>query len=271
MLLKQQSRSDSCFLPLASPLFLTASKAKNLAGQVIIIKTKTYYSAPKGRFFLSAAAFLITIGAMIALNVLRLYLVDRFGSYINEISGLPITSAKPVMPFSAKVVSAIMIIVAALYVIFIVILLPMWYKSFKYVVNDKEIVSYSGIFSRTFRIMKLSAVQHVSRISLPFSQITCFNFVSVNALGGRLVFMFLSEKDCAEIMKMFRSDGIVSIAQAKSAGRFAVERTSEGAADYIYKDNSGLDGAADIMGQLSGYSQISFDDSREDNEQLKFN
>ncbi|MDE7293367.1 MAG: PH domain-containing protein [Oscillospiraceae bacterium] len=243
---------------------------------MIIIKSKTYYSAPKGRVFLSAAAFLITIGAMIALNVLRLYLVDRFGPYINEISGLPITApAEPVMPFSAKVVSAIMIIVAALYVIFIVILLPMWYKSFKFVVNEKEIISYSGIFSRTFRIMKLSAVQHVSRISLPLSRITCFNFVSVNALGGRLVFMFLSEKDCAEIMKMFRSDGIAGnaaiSAHARATKRFAVERTSEGAADYIYKDNSGLDGAADIMGQLSGYSQISFDDSQGDNEQLKFN
>ncbi|MDE6591641.1 MAG: PH domain-containing protein [Oscillospiraceae bacterium] len=239
---------------------------------MIVIKSKTYYSAPKGRVFLSAAAFLITIGAMIALNVLRLYLVDRFGPYINEISGLPITApAKPVMPFPAKVVSAIMIIVAALYVIFIVILLPMWYKSFKYVVNEKEIVSCSGIFSRTFRIMKLSAVQHVSRISLPFSRITCFNFVSVNALGGRLVFMFLSEKDCAEIMKMFRSDGIASSAHAKASKRFAVERTAEGNADYIYKDNAGLEGTADIMGQLSGYSQISFDDSQGDNEQLKFN
>ncbi len=72
-------------------------------------------------------------------------------------------------------------------------------------------------------------------------------------------------------MKMFRSDGIASGAHAKSAKRFAVERTSEGAADYVYKDNSGLDGAADIMGQLSGYAQLSFDDNQGDNEQLKFN
>ncbi|MCM1578983.1 MAG: PH domain-containing protein [Ruminococcus sp.] len=150
------------------------------------------------------------------------------------------------------------------------ILLPMWYKSFRYTVSDKEIISSSGIFSRTFRIMKLSAVQHVSRISLPFSEITCFNFVSVNALGGRLVMMFLSDKDCKEIMKMFGSSTALGV-HAKNSSRFAVEKTPQGDSDYIYKDNSGLDGAADIMGQLSGYSQISFDDQQGDGEQLKFN
>lgn len=227
--------------------------------------SKTYYSAPKGRMFLSAAAFLVTIGAMLALNVLRLYVADRFARYIPDISDIP--EAIPRTPLPAKVISAVMIIVAVLYVIFIIILLPMWYKSFKYSVNDKEIISYSGIFSRTFRIMKLSAVQHVSRISLPFSRVTCFNFVSVNALGGRLVFMFLSEKDCSEIMNMFRSRS-----PEKTGRRFAVERSVEGSADYVYKDNAGLEGAADIMGQFSGYAQISFDDQQTgENEQLKFN
>ena len=233
---------------------------------MIIIKAKTYYSDPKGRMFLSAAAFLLTIAAMIVLNILRLYAEEKFPQYIPE----NITTS----PLPQEVIAVIMIIVAILYVVFIIILLPMWYRSFKYVVNEKEIVSCSGIFSRTFRIMKLSAVQHVSRISMPFSNITCFNFVSVNALGGRLVFMFLSNKDCTELMNMFRG---ISPANRRTSSvsrerRFAVERAAAGNADYIYRDNSGLDGAADIMEQLSGFSQLSFDDQQPpENEQLKFN
>lgn len=210
--------------------------------------------------FLSAAAFLLTLAAMAALNILRLYAEEKFPQYIPE----NITAA----PLPQEVIAVIMIIVAVLYVVFIIILLPMWYKSFKYVVNDREIVSCSGIFSRTFRIMKLSAVQHVSRISLPFSDITCFNFVSVNALGGRLVFMFLSTKDCTELMNMFRGTSPAGTAEK----RFAVERTPAGNADYVYRDNTGLDGAADIMEQLAGFSQLSFDDQQQpENEQLKFN
>lgn len=229
---------------------------------MIIIKTRIYYSDPKGRMFLSAAAFLLTIAAMIALNILRLYAEEKFPQYIPE--NLTVSTA----PLPQEVIAVIMIAVAVLYVLFIIILLPMWYRSFKYVINDKEIISCSGIFSRTFRIMKLSAVQHVSRISLPLSEITCFNFISVNALGGRLYFMFLSGRDCTELMKFFRE---LSAAAAPEK-RFALERDAAGNADYVYRDNSGLDGADDILEQLSGFSQLSFDDQQQsENEQLKFN
>ena len=45
---------------------------------------------------------------------------------------------------------------------FIIVILPQWYQRFRYVLYDNRIVSYSGLFSRTYRIMRFDAVQHIA-------------------------------------------------------------------------------------------------------------
>ena len=131
---------------------------------------RTYHSDHRGRHFISLAAFLITIIILIALNILRLYIRDKYPQYLPDMT---IVKSVP-----EKVITAVMIVLAAVYLVFIVVILPKWYKTFKYVVNNGKITSYSGLFSRTYRIMRISSIQHASFWSMPFSKYTCFNFIS---------------------------------------------------------------------------------------------
>lgn len=219
--------------------------------------TKQYTSDPKGRKFLSAAAFLLTLVIIFALNILRQYVKEKFPQYLPDTTSLP-----------EKLIIVLMIIFAAIYVVFIVIFLPMWYKTIRYIMKDNEIISCSGLISKTYRIMKLSAIQHASRISLPFSKYTCFNFISLNALGGSMLLMFLSAGDCREIMDIFersiapKSNRKQPVQQPATKGKYSLSR-SDGSADYVYTDNSSLLSSEEISDVLDGYSsfrQLSFDD-----------
>lgn len=215
---------------------------------------KTYYSDPRGRKFLSAAAFIMTLIIIAALNVVRLYVSDKFPAYMPDM-----TTVRKSLP--EKVLIALMLIFLALYVVFILILLPMWYKTIKYVIKDKEIISYTGLFSRTYRIMKLSAIQHASRISMPAAKVTCFNFIAVNALGGRMVLMFLSDRDCKEIMGIIGARLSANAENAAVRGKFSVTDTADGRTDYVYTDNADILSAGeinDIAGDYSGYTQLTF-------------
>lgn len=222
-----------------------------------------YVSDPKGRKFLSAAAFLLTVVILIALNILRLYLEDKFPSYMPDID---IRAQLP-----ERIVAGLMIVLAACYVVFIVILLPMWYKTIRYTVSDRHITAYSGLFSKTTRVMKVSSVQNVSRISMPLSRVTGFNFIGINALGGRIVMMFLSEKDCEEIIAFLGGrlnadpEPVPSPVYEEKpflSGKYAVARGSDG--QLFFKDRSNLlihEEINDIANDYSEYVQLSFEDS----------
>lgn len=225
--------------------------------------SKQYCAEPKGRKFLSAAAFILTIVIMILLNILRKYADSKYPQYMPDAPSLP-----------EKMITALMIIFAAVYVVFIVLLLPMWYKSIRYVINDREIISCSGIFSRTYRIMKLSAVQHAVRISMPLSRITCFNFISLDALGGSMKLMFLSEANCNEIMKIFRSGSAEQPQKKPDAERqrtqraplpadtsdsYSVTYSSDGGDSYTYADSPYLY-APGLADDYRNFTQLSFGD-----------
>ena len=155
---------------------------------------RVYHSDHRGRHFISLAAFLLTIVILLILNVLRLYVREKYPQYLPDMT---IVKSLP-----EKVISALMIVLAAVYLVFIVIILPIWYKTFKYVINNGKITSYSGLFSRSYRIMRISSIQHASVLSMPMSKYTSFNFISLNALGGNMLMLFLSDKDCMEILKL---------------------------------------------------------------------
>ena len=221
--------------------------------------SRNYSSDPKGRKFISVTAFLLTIVLLVLLNILRLYAMDKFPQY------MPNTQALPV-----RVISALMIIFAAVYVVFIVILLPMWYKSIRYVINYDEIISYTGIFTRTYRIMKISSVQHAVRVSLPLSRYTGFNFIILNALGSNMPVLFLSDKDCTDIMELFQKKYEDKPVPEKPKGKYFVEYSSA-ESGYVYTDSSRIltsGEISDIAENFDNVTQLSFDDMSSD--QLSF-
>lgn len=223
--------------------------------------SRNYSSDPNGRKFISVTAFLLTIVLLVLLNILRLYAMDKFPQYMPDTQALPV-----------RVISALMIIFAAIYVVFIVILLPMWYKSIRYVITDDEIISYTGIFTRTYRIMKISSVQHAVRVSLPLSKYTGFNFIFLNALGSNMPILFLSDRDCTEILELFRKhcEDKPKPKAEKPTGKYFVEYSSE-ESGYVYSDSSQIltsGEISDIAENFDNVTQLSFEDLTSD--QLSF-
>lgn len=80
------------------------------------------------------------------------------------------------------------------------IFLPIYFKSSRYMVGAKEIKKQAGMLFFTKQYIKLESIQYVSSVIFPLSQFTGLNFVTINAFGGRVIFMFLSRNDALEII-----------------------------------------------------------------------
>lgn len=81
-----------------------------------------------------------------------------------------------------------------------IVLLPLFFKRTVICISSAEITVHTGLFFLRRDYMKMSAVQYVTRISLPLSGITGFNFIVIRALGGSLLLPFLNVSDCEEIL-----------------------------------------------------------------------
>lgn len=79
------------------------------------------------------------------------------------------------------------------------ILLPIVFAKSYYVISDSEIHKTSGMFIITRQYMKADSIQYVTVVTTPLSSLTGLNFVFVNALGGRMIMLFLSKSDALEI------------------------------------------------------------------------
>lgn len=79
--------------------------------------------------------------------------------------------------------------------------LPLYFSKAYYLVSSQEVIRNTGFFIRVRQIMKVSAVQYTTIILTPFSSVTGFNFVILNALGGNLFLLFLSKTDAEEIAR----------------------------------------------------------------------
>lgn len=93
------------------------------------------------------------------------------------------------------------------------IFLPIFFKSSRYTIGPNEIKKQVGMLFFTKQYMKLESIQYVSSVIFPLSQFTGLNFVTINAFGGRVIFMFLSRNDALEIINYLeeyikRRDGI---------------------------------------------------------------
>ena len=87
------------------------------------------------------------------------------------------------------------------FILFGIIWLPLYFSRASYIVSSLEVIRNIGFFFRIRQIMKVSAIQYVTLMTTPFSSITGFNFVIVNALGGNLLLLYLSKTDAEEIVR----------------------------------------------------------------------
>lgn len=99
---------------------------------------------------------------------------------------------------------SLMALVTTIYVLYILIILPLWYNNARYYVTDKDVIARTGVFIKNVQYMKLSAVQYTTKISAPFAKHSGFNFIVFNGYGGRMIFTFLSQTDSDEIMRYVR-------------------------------------------------------------------
>ena len=80
--------------------------------------------------------------------------------------------------------------------------LPIWFRNTRYCISKKEINKVSGCFITSKQLMRTSAVQYTTTVRTPFSKITGLNFLIFNAMGGKIIWLFLSRKDIDEILKL---------------------------------------------------------------------
>ncbi len=78
---------------------------------------------------------------------------------------------------------------------FVFIILPIYFRRTVIYVSVSEISLHTGVIFTRREHMRMGAVQYISMLTLPFSAITGFNFLSVHGLGGTIILPFLSSED----------------------------------------------------------------------------
>lgn len=156
---------------------------------------KKYYADKRSLNFLRVVIFLIIICITIAIKYLLYYLEGRYPEYY-----LPTKFTVP------EIIAWILIaVLITAYVVFLFIILPMWYRSVCYIVSADEIIIKSGVIFSSTTYVKISSVQYTTTVKCPLSKYTSFNFLLINAYGGRLIMMFLSSSDLEKINRKIQS------------------------------------------------------------------
>ena len=156
---------------------------------------KKYYADRKSLKFLRVFTFLLIICIITALKYLLYFLEARYPDYF----------AIPKFTVPEIIIWILIGLLVTAYVIFLMIILPLWYRSVSYTLSADEIIIRSGVYFSNTVYVKMSSVQYTTTVSMPLSKYTSFNFLLINAYGGRLVMMFLSHSDMEEIHKKIRT------------------------------------------------------------------
>lgn len=98
-------------------------------------------------------------------------------------------------------------IFAAAAVIFGIFLLPLYFHRTVIYLSAVQITMHTGVLFLRREHMKLDAVQYVTKITMPLSRFTGFNFIILHGLGGTLLLPFLSAADCDEIERQIVREG----------------------------------------------------------------
>ena len=86
-----------------------------------------------------------------------------------------------------------------LFIVLVIIYLPFYFQTTCYYVSSYEVSKQSGVLIESKQLMKVNSIQYITRIVTPFSQYTGFSFLKLNALGGSVTLLFLSENDANDI------------------------------------------------------------------------
>lgn len=100
------------------------------------------------------------------------------------------------IPFS---VYYIMIPLYVIFMAFVFIVLPIYFKKSFFTVSSKEITIRSGFISTDNMFIPTSSIKSVTLVVLPLSKYTGMNFIILNTFGARATMLFLSKSDMMEI------------------------------------------------------------------------
>lgn len=87
--------------------------------------------------------------------------------------------------------------------VFLLLLIPLYYKKTRFMVSGDDIVKYTFLFNFKYQYMTMDSVKSISTIITPLSRITGLNFIIINALGAKIILPFLHKNDCREISLFF--------------------------------------------------------------------
>lgn len=139
---------------------------------------------------------ILTILSVISIIMLFciIYLINNYLYYI---------SARINISEHILKIAALILIIA--YVTFAFVILPLWHRSLKYFISDKEIVIHSGVVIENSIHVKMSSIQYTTAVKCPFSNKINFNILLLSLCNKRLALMFLSLHDMEEINKIIQS------------------------------------------------------------------
>lgn len=158
---------------------------------------KKYYVDRRSLNILRVLAFILLFVIGIALKYV-LYIAEmKFPEYF--VSGINAVEI---------VIWCIAGIFALIYILYILIILPLWYNNARYYVTDRDVIARTGVLVKNKQYMKLSAIQYTTRISAPLGRKSGFNFIIFNGYGGRLIFTFLSKSDADEITRLIQKNAV---------------------------------------------------------------
>ncbi len=81
---------------------------------------------------------------------------------------------------------------------FSIVLMPRYFKKSSMCVNHDSISLITGLFTTKSEFMPMDSVTSITTFMTPFSGVTGLNFISINALGSRIVFSFMKKEECIE-------------------------------------------------------------------------
>ncbi len=88
---------------------------------------------------------------------------------------------------------------------FACVLIPMYFKYSEIFVSDEEIVLKTGMLTKKCEFMPMKSVKSVTSVITPIGKFTGLNFAIINALGSRIIILFLKKNDCLEISEYINS------------------------------------------------------------------
>lgn len=96
----------------------------------------------------------------------------------------------------------LMSIITVVGIFFASIYVPLYFKMVSFRVSNHILSKESGFFIKTNQTMKVSSIQYVTSIYIPLFRYIGFNFIIFNALGGYMIFNFLSKQDSIDILEL---------------------------------------------------------------------